>query len=154
MIDRVVFVGESVKNCSVVLGIYSDGTLSENAKKINDRLGGAIKKNLDKFDFIGKTLFKTYSFPCAGSDYNHITMVGLGDPQKEFSKFELEKLGAAIYSGTKELDADVIVAIDAADLHFPCNCASSFVGFGALLKSWCFDKYKSRKDEKTKLKNL
>ncbi|MDR2724303.1 MAG: leucyl aminopeptidase [Holosporaceae bacterium] len=154
MINKVIFSNELAKNCSIVLGVYSDGTLSKSAQKINEYLGGAIERNLRKLNFTKKKLFDICSFLSTGKDYNHVIIVDLGDPQKEFSKFELEKLGAAIYSGAKELDSDIAIAIDAADLHFTCDCASSFVGFGALLKSWFFDKYKSRKDEKIKLKNL
>ncbi|MDR0753347.1 MAG: leucyl aminopeptidase [Holosporaceae bacterium] len=154
MINEVIFAGESQKNCSIVLGVYADGSLSPSAKEIDKNLGGIITKNLSKLNFVGKTLFKTCSFLDNGDDYNHIILIGLGEPHKEFGKFELEKLGAAIYIGTRELDSVVAVAINAADLHFPCNCASSFVGFGALLKSWVFDKYKTFKDEKTKLKNI
>ncbi|MDR0678086.1 MAG: leucyl aminopeptidase [Holosporaceae bacterium] len=154
IIENISFTCKLPKNSSIVVGVYSDGSLSSNAQTIDKNLEGTISQNLNKLSFNEKKLFKTCHFISCGNDYNHIIAVQLGDPQKEFTKFELEKLGAAIYSCSSQLDTNITVVIDASDLHFPCNCASSLIGFGALLKSWNFDKYKSKKDEKIKLQTL
>ncbi|MDR0632017.1 MAG: leucyl aminopeptidase [Holosporaceae bacterium] len=152
LINKVSFVDKLPKNCGIVVGIYSDGSLSPNAKKVDESLGGIISKNSDKFTC--KSQFKTRSFALCNGDYGYVTMVRLGDSGKKFSELELEKLGAAIYSCTSKLDEDVVVAIDRSDIDFPCDCLPAHIGFGALLKSWNFDKYKSKKDEKITLKNL
>ncbi|MDR0555954.1 MAG: leucyl aminopeptidase [Holosporaceae bacterium] len=154
VLEKVSFVDKLPKKGSVIVGIHSDGSLSPNAKKIDEDLNGIIAKNLNKLKFTGKTLFKTCSFPLCNEYYNHLIIVGLGDPNREFSRVDFKKLGAAIYAGASKLDEDATVAIEASDLHIPCNCISSYVGFGALLKSWSFDKYKSQKDEKIRLQNL
>ncbi|MDR1982312.1 MAG: leucyl aminopeptidase [Holosporaceae bacterium] len=154
IINNVTFVHEPFKNCSIVVGVYSDGSLSPNAQTIDKNLEGMISKNLSKLQFIGKTLFKTCSFVSCSDDYNHIIAIGLGDSQMEFTKFELEKLGAAIYSCSSKLDTSVMIAINASDLRFSGDCAASLIGFGALLKSWNFDKYKSKKEEKIQLQKL
>ncbi|MDR0968241.1 MAG: leucyl aminopeptidase [Holosporaceae bacterium] len=153
MLEKVSFSDKLSKNCSLVAGVHADGSLSRNAKKIDESFEGIISKNLGKLKFDGKFL-KTCSFISCSNDYNHIIIVGLGEPNKEFSKLELEKLGATIYSAAEKLDSNVFIAIDAEDLRFPCACASSFIGFGALLRSWNFDKYKTKKNEKPKLKTL
>ncbi|MDR2157980.1 MAG: leucyl aminopeptidase [Holosporaceae bacterium] len=152
--DNVLFTDKLAKNCSVVAGVYSDGSLSSSAQKIDENFGGIISRNLKKLNFVGKTLFKTCSFVADHGDYNHFILAGLGESDKKFTKFELEKLGAAIYSGVSKLDTDVVVAVEDVDLRASCDCVPAFIGFGALLKSWNFEKYKSKKDESIKLKNL
>jgi leucyl aminopeptidase len=152
LINKISFVNKLPKNCGIVVGIYSDGSLSPNAKIVNKSLNEIILKNLDKFT--KKTLFKAHSFALCDGDHSYVTMVGLGDSGKKFSELELKKLGASIYSSASKLDENIVVAIDGSDLNFPCDCLSSYIGLGALLKSWNFDKYKSKKDEEIKLKNL
>ncbi|MCR5225113.1 MAG: hypothetical protein K6C34_03435, partial [Alphaproteobacteria bacterium] len=141
------------KKCSVVFGVYSDGSLSKSAKEADKLWDGAIEKTVKKLEFSGE-LFKSCKFvPCC-DDYKYIVLIGLGEKGKKFTGVELEKLGAAVYSCTANLDEDVNVMICAEDVNVPCNSASSLIGFGALLKSWNFDKYKPSKNKQIKLKNL
>lgn len=153
MLEKCSFKNELPRKCSLAVGIYADGTLSESAKKMDELLGGCISKNIEKIDFKKKKLFDTCSFVCDKDEYNYVVFVCLGEADKKFSAFELEQLGSHIYDVAKKLDATVAVAIDSADLHVPCPCAPAYVSFGALLKSWSFDKYKSKKDS-AKLKEF
>ncbi|MDR2107299.1 MAG: leucyl aminopeptidase [Holosporaceae bacterium] len=150
--DKITFTDKIRKGGSVVVGVYADGSLSPNAAKIDKDLGGIISKSLKKPGFAVKTQFKTRSFVCPDDNRNHVIITGLGDRDKEYARFEAEKLGAAVWSGSAELDEEVIVAINEEDVRFSDGCVSAFMAFGALLKSWNFDKYKSEKDDKIKLR--
>ncbi|MDR3186921.1 MAG: leucyl aminopeptidase [Holosporaceae bacterium] len=153
VIEKISFVDKLSEVGSVVVGAYADASLSKNAAAIDEKFHGIISKNLKKMSFSGK-LFESAHFTAIDGPLNHFVLVGLGDTGKKFTEFELEKLGAKIYDCVAELDSDATVAINTQDIDFPCNCASSFLGFGMLLKSWNFDKYKSKKNEKIKLRNV
>ncbi|MDR0677110.1 MAG: leucyl aminopeptidase [Holosporaceae bacterium] len=153
MINEVIFSNLLPERCSIVVGVYEDGSISSGAKKISEEIGEAFLKNLEK-QFKGKTFLKTHSFFANSNEHSHVIAVGLGNKEKEFTRFELEKLGAAIYSGAAEIDKSVFVAIDTSDLKYPCKTAPAFIGLGALLKSWDFDKYKSKRNENTKLEKV
>ncbi|MDR3151503.1 MAG: leucyl aminopeptidase, partial [Holosporaceae bacterium] len=111
-----------------------------------------IEKILQKIDFSGK-LFETKFFVSSSDEYRHIVVVGLGEPGRTFTKFELEKLGASIYSAAQKLDAAVTVAIDSGDVTSNEDISSQ-VAFGFLLKSWEFDKYKVKKKDPSPLTTL
>ncbi|MDR1551703.1 MAG: leucyl aminopeptidase [Holosporaceae bacterium] len=155
------FVESLPKKCSIVVGIYSDGSLSPSAKKVDEALGNAIGSGVEKLAFTGKPL-NTRSFLLSSENYGQVVLIGLGDIGKEFSSYELEKLGATIYTEAARLDFTVVVVVNESDIKVAPNqgCASfqgrceAYIAFGALLKSWHFDKYKSKKDEKIKLSNL
>ncbi|MDR2067450.1 MAG: leucyl aminopeptidase [Holosporaceae bacterium] len=153
VIEKVSFVDSLRESGSVVVGVYADTSLSPNAAAIDEKFHGIISKNLKKVSFSGK-LFEFAHFIATDGNINHFIIIGLGDVDRKFTEFELEKLGAKIYDGIVELDVDATVAINAQDIDFPCGCASSLLGFGILLKSWHFDKYKSEKNEKIKLRNV
>jgi leucyl aminopeptidase len=140
--------------CTVVVGAYSDGSLSPSALALDEKIQNAIKKNLKKLKSPLTRLFENVCLTTEDSKYDRVTVICLGESDKKYNKFELEKLGAAIYNATAKCDTTVLVEINAEDLHLPCDCASSYIGFGALLKSWKFDKYKTKKDEKTILEKL
>jgi leucyl aminopeptidase len=154
VLEIITITGDMRKGCSIAVGVYADGSLSPSAEKIDRELGGMISAGLKKLRFTGKTLFKTCSFVCLGEDYNHIILIGLGDPGREYTRFESERLGAAVCNGSMKNDEEVVVALDEGDVHCSAGGVSAFVALGALLKSRIFDKYKTRKDERIKLRRL
>lgn len=153
MLDNVSFVGEVSTGTSLALGVYSDGSLGCSTNALSDELKGFVSKCVSKLNFKGK-LFDTASTVAYNDDYNHIILVGLGDKDKKFKQAEVEKVGAVAYSAAKKLDENLQILIDSADLNVPCPCAPAFMAFGALLKSWKFDKYRTKKCCGRKLKNI
>ncbi len=146
------FVTDFIEKSSVVVGVYSNGELSKSAKSLDDKLNGEISKNIEKIEFKGK-IFESVSFVSASDFYKQIVLISLGDVDKKFTNYELEKLGAAIYSSAKILDS-CVAAIGPEDIQSDLKSFQSIIAFGSLLKSWNFDKYKTKKDEKVKLLNL
>ncbi|MDR2268544.1 MAG: leucyl aminopeptidase [Holosporaceae bacterium] len=137
---------------SFVVGIYNDGQLSKNAATLNDRCEKKIEKILQKIGFSGK-LFETKSFVSTDEKCSHIIVVGLGESGRTFTKFELEKLGAVVYSAAKKLDSAVTIAIDSGDVA-SSEDISLLVAFGFLIRSWEFDKYKVKKKDPSQLATL
>jgi leucyl aminopeptidase len=137
---------------SFVIGVYLDGQLSKNAAALNDRGEKNLEKNLKKINFSGK-LFETAAFVSAAENSGHVIVVGLGESGRNFSKFDVEKLGAAAYSAAKKLDSSVTLAIDGNDVTCGEDVAP-LLAFGAILKSWEFDKYKTKKTDLVRLTTL
>ena len=152
VVQNISFVNDFVEKSSVVVGVYSNCELSKNAKKLDDKLGGEISKNIEKIGFKGK-LFESVSFVSSSDFYNQIILISIGDPDKKFTNYELEKLGASIYSASKTLDS-CIVAINSEDVQSDLESSQLVIAFGSLLKSWYFDKYKTKKNEKIKLSEI
>ena len=139
------FSEEMSENCSVVVGVYSDGTLSSGAISLNSN--GEISAGIKKLGFCGK-LFKTDSFVSCDDKINSVILIGLGEKSKEFSEFEMEKLGATIYCAVAKQDRAVSVLISGEDVSFKCSkYGTSLMALGFMLKSWDFDKYKTKKCE-------
>jgi leucyl aminopeptidase len=137
----------------LAVGVYADGTLSPSAVAADEKFGGIIAKGVKKHAFSGK-LSESLCLTPPDGPVDHVLVVGLGDVAKQFTEFDLEKLGASIWAAAAPLDNAIAVAIAAADVHHPDNGAVSHIGFGALLRSWDFDKYKSKKNEKNKLRSI
>lgn len=150
MVINVSFVDAFQDGSSVVVGVYSNGELSASAKKIDS--DGEIAKIAEKMAFSGK-LFETASFISANENRKYVLLVGLGEHDKIFSNYELQKLGAEIYSCASKFE-NCVLAIGDEDVKGEKAETQAMIAFGALLKSWNFDKYKSKKDEKIKLGEL
>ena len=148
VVKDVKFSANMSENCSVVVGVYSDGSLSSGAVSLD--ANGEISAGVKKLGFCGK-LFKTGSFVSCNEKINHVILVGLGEKSKEFSEFEMEKLGATIYCAAAKLDKEISVLISGADVSFKCSkYGNSLMAFGFMLKSSDFDKYKTKKCECSK----
>ncbi|MDR1236593.1 MAG: leucyl aminopeptidase [Holosporaceae bacterium] len=155
MVVDVAITGELRASCVNVVGVYSDGSLSPNAELLDKELRGAIKRNLKNLEKRPPAkLFDTVQLTTEDDRYSCVVLISLGEPDKKYDRTESEKLGAAIYKATAKLDTDVVVGINAEDLHLSCDCVSAHIAFGALLKSWKFDKYKTEKDKKIILERL
>jgi leucyl aminopeptidase len=153
VLQNISFVENLADGCSVCVVIYSDGELSSNAKKLDDsKLGGEIAKNAKKLAFSGK-LFESTSFVSSVDTVGKVILIGIGESGRKFSNFELEKLGASIYSACSRVES-CVVAINPDDVQSDAESSQLLIAFGALLKSWDFDKYKPTKNEKIKLSHL
>ena len=155
MIKKISFVEGFGGKCNVVVGVYDTGDLSCNAKNLNEKLAGKINEIMKSNIFTGK-LYESYSFPSFSDVCDNVILLGLGKYDKIFSKFELEKLGVAVYTASSAFKI-CTVAIDDADVKLEENAqtkSQTLIAFGSLLRSWTFDKYKTQKDEKIKLSEL
>lgn len=179
MLANITFLDSFQDGSSLVVGVYSGGELSASAKKLD--ADGEIARMVSKIGFSGEFL-ETASFISANDARKYVLLVGLGKKDRSLSNFELQKIGASVYEASREFekcfvainDEDVKLAAavggsgsggddgasssgsaGSSDSTALCSkTAQSLVAFGALLKSWRFDKYKSKKDKKIKLEDI
>jgi leucyl aminopeptidase len=139
---------------TLVVGIFEGGIPSAQAKKIDTQLKGFIKKSLALAAFTGKrgkclTLL-------APQGWERLVLVGLGD-KKGFNSLEAEKLGgnilahlnaARVTEAAIALEGNKLLASDAELL--------ARLAYGAHLRSYRFDKYRTKEkaEEKPTLKKL
>ena len=90
----------------------------------------------------------------SGTKLDRVVLAGIGNPA-ELTVWEAERLGGAIagkLSGMSSAKAHV-VAEDIKDLAMPTAELAARIASGIVLRTYSFDKYKSKKkDEKPKLK--
>jgi len=142
VVKDVKFSANKSEVCSIVVGVYSDGSLSAKAAALD--VDGKISKTVKKLGFCGG-LFKTCSFVSCIDNINHVILVGLGEKSREYSEFELEKLGATVYCASAKLDEEISVLISGSDISFKCSkYGTELMALGFMLKSWNFDKYKTK----------
>lgn len=154
MVIRDIYFLENIqKTGSLVVGVYEDGTLTPSAAKLDKNLNGEISKKVKKLAFKGK-LSNSEAFAAENETFHKIILVGFGEQGKKFSNFEFEQLGAAILKASQCQDSEISVLLSQDDTNVVSNSFPALVAFGLMLKSWNFDKYKSKKDEKNKLKRV
>ena len=152
VIENINFIDAVAENGSIVVGVYSDGELSPNGQKIDQTLGGEISKAIQKIEFSEKKLYENFSLISSSENYKYIFVVSLGEKERQFSKFELEKLGAKIYVAAKNYDENLSILLGTDDIACEEENLSLLIAFGLLLRSWDFDKYKPSRSKNVKLK--
>lgn len=132
-------------------------TLTPSAASLDKKTKGAIKRAMAESRFKGDAGQMLEILAPAGTRASRILLVGLGDP-KNIRAISAQRAGGAIVGRLKTSGQDeVTVLVDALE-----NCpleASQFaaeLGYGGLLKSYQFNKYRTKKDpaKRVSLKRL
>ncbi len=128
---------------SVIVFSFAKNALTKSAKQFDKETKGAITKAIKNSKFEGNNgeIFSILS--PAGIDASRLICVGLGD-KKSVSTRTLERTGAMIVKAllnTKETEVTII-----AD---EITVSPAHLGFGALLSSYKFEKYKTEKPKDT-----
>lgn len=142
----------------VVVSAIAGGNLSASAEKLNKKIGGAITRAIRASRFRGKkgqTL--NILVPAGGERIDRIMLVGLGNVS-DITELEMQKLGGRIYSDTRRVvKGTVAVAVDpVSDAKMSAFEMAAQIAYGARLRSYRFDKYKTKEKvaEKPSLKLL
>ncbi|MBL8629383.1 MAG: leucyl aminopeptidase, partial [Rhodospirillaceae bacterium] len=136
---------------TAVVILAASGKLGKIAGQLDKQTKAAISRAIEAAEFKGKRDAVLVIPAPAGSKLKRILVVGVGDV-KTYSAIAAEKTGAALYEHTK---ADETVSIVVEGLPDPATTAARYAS-GAQLKSYRFDKYRTKegKDAKPKLKSL
>ena len=138
------------KTGALVLLAGSDGALTETALEINNETGGLLTSAMAGSAFDGKPHQTVTVFTNAG----RVVLYGIGDGTGLDRRFA-EKMGGAIYAGlAKSGEKEVTVSLEA---EFEDQAAfAAQVGVGARLRSYRFDKYRTKltKDDKPTLAKM
>ena len=142
---------------ALILTVTAERKLGAAGVKLDQKLGGILSRAMENSAFKGDKA-QTLSILAPGnSKLSRLVLVGLGDP-KEANDMALQQAGsaalAALQSGKDDhatllVDAHKGMALDAPD-------AAAQAAFGARLRSYRFDKYRTKlkPDQKPALKTL
>lgn len=138
------------KSGVVVIGIAKDCLENPLVKDLNKVMQGGLERAVKIHEFDGKkgTGF-TLSAP-HGCDFDKLVIRGLGDKNK-MSEYDFVALGGALRSSLAMAGETATLFIEGLNSE-----EAAFVGEGAFLRSYRFDKYRTKepKGKKPKLKAL
>lgn len=137
----------------VVVGVTEDQVFSPSAEKLDATLGGALRRAVAASRFHGKKE-QTLAVLAPGGNLTRVQLIGLGKPG-ELDALRLQAAGGQIYAalaGTGQADAFVCVDTLADCMLAPAEMAAE-MAFGAQLRSYRFDKYRTKEgaDDKPSL---
>lgn len=137
---------------AVVVGVWEEGVLTPAARRLDEASGGAISRALSAASrFKGK---KDELLPIVGPpnlSVSRIVLAGLGKPESIDAR-ALQKLGGNVLShlnGAGETEATLAVEVGEAAPIGQAEAAAE-VAFGARLRSYRFDKYKTKQKPEQK----
>ena len=145
------------KNGAIVTAVMKGGKLSPSAKELDTATEGALTKAIEASRYSGKKGELLELLAPAKVQNSRILLAGIGDPA-EIADSDLENLGGSIYNhlaSCGEKEAVVMVdTVESAALDGPDRAAHG--AYGALLRSYRFDKYKTKEkaEKKSKLAKL
>ncbi len=142
---------------ALVAGVSAGGKLGETAQRLDAATGGAVGRAIEASRFDGKRNEALEIVAPAGLEASRVLLVGLGDPNS-FDERAAQALGGAVVARlSKSGDKDAIVAVDDIDGAplAPAGIAAN-LGYGGLLRSYRFDKYRTRQkaEDKPSLESL
>jgi leucyl aminopeptidase len=135
----------------LVAAAFADKTLGPAAKELDALAGGAIARAVKNARFSGKK-GEIFGFPApSGLTANHVLLFGLGDPDKLDANTAEEAGGTVMgrLQGLREKGALVLAALPGDAKMKPGNFAAHFA-FGAHLRSYRFDKYRTKEKPEDK----
>ncbi|NIA70291.1 leucyl aminopeptidase [Pelagibius litoralis] len=141
---------------ALVVGVLEGGKLTPSAASLNKTTGGALDRAIKASAFSGKRGELLDIVAPAGVENSRILLVGMGTPAK-LSPKDLQDIGGA-FAGHLLRVREVKAAVLMDNLRGGKTAAerAANAGFGALLRSYRFDKYKTKDkpEKKPKLKEI
>lgn len=145
------------KTGALVVGVFADRALSTTAQAVDEATGGTLTRAMEAARFEGKAEQSLTLLCPTGVEVTWVIALGLGDPAK-LDLAALQAFGgaacAALQAGTEKHGA---IAVDLpTDSALDAGLAAANVAYGARLRSYRFDKYrtKEKKDDKPQLEKL
>jgi leucyl aminopeptidase len=136
---------------ALVVGVVEGRTLTASAARLDEQTGGLIGRAIAGSRFEGKK-GQTLVLPAPhGLEVSRLLLVGLGQADK-FDALAAEALGGTVV-GTLELSGDELatILVDAPDgASLGLAEIGARVGVGALLRSYRFDKYRTKEKAEDK----
>lgn len=140
--------------CDVlVVGLWEKSEISGAAAYVDEALGELISKFAVKKDDFKAKFKETYLLQTYGKiPANKVLVIGLGEKEK-FTPNKLRELSAKIVQKVSGIKAKK-VCIDLGKLEFDVATSAQAVAEGALIGSYSFDKYKSKKENDEKIEEF
>ncbi len=153
---NITFAAPSVPSSgALVVGVLEGKKLTPSATNLNKLTDGALKRALANGSFSGKKSEVLEIVAPAKLDNSRILLVGLGEPGKLTEK-DLQDIGGAVAAQLlRSGDEKAAILVDKLSGMKAADRAAN-AAFGALLRSYRFDKYKTKEkpEKKPKLKEI
>ncbi len=144
------------KSGCIVMLVGADTPQTQALSQLDTLAAGQIGRAIKAADFSGRqNTFVDVLVP-SGTDLDRVVLTGVGNPA-ELTAWDAERLGGAIagkLSGMPSTKAHVVVE-DLEGLTLPTAELAARIASGIVLRTYTFDKYKTKKkDESPKLKSV
>ena len=145
---KITFVNKAPVSKFLVAGCYEDKDFGSILGGIDKAAHGAIKAAVANVDFKAKSE-KMMRIPTLNGLEGALLLIGLGHA-KDHTSLALEKLGAKLIPGLICIRVKT-AAIDLSDIESTKTLSApemiAYVASGALIRSWKFDKYKTKREK-------
>ncbi len=131
---------------ALVLGLFDGAALGGPAARVDEATGGAIARAIGSSRFTGKPGQTELLLAPPGTEARRILLLGLGKPDELDAKAAEAAGGTVVAKLAKCGDETATVALDAAI----SGAHAAHLGYGALLRSYRFDKYRTREKAEDK----
>jgi len=143
------------KNAAVIT-VAAGQKLGEEGLKLDRKLGGVLKRAMASSSFTGADKQTLVIVTPAKSRLTRLVLIGIGDPSK-VDALKYQQIGGYAYAALSGKDVQAVLIIDHYKaLALSAEEAAANAGFGARLRSYRFDKYRTKlkPDQKPSLKSL
>jgi leucyl aminopeptidase len=135
---------------SIALPVLADRTLTKTGADLDARTGGILTRAMAANKFSGKTDETLTIVAPGGVDLNHILLIGLGKPD-QITDITVQDAGGAIVAALGKNAAEVSVLVeDLPGSNLAPSQVAAEIAFGALLRSYRFDKYRTKEKPEAK----
>ncbi len=153
---KITFANPSLPAQGIVVVTATDGgKLSKSAAALDAKLSGALSRAAKAGKFAGKA-GETVDLMAPDAKYERVVMIGLGKAA-DLKDLSLQEAGGRIYAALAGQGASATVVLDAVEgADMTGSDMGANLGFGALLRSYRFDKYRTKepKEKKPVLKTV
>ncbi|WP_120496339.1 leucyl aminopeptidase [Kiloniella sp. EL199] len=152
------FVSDKIPGTGAIVATVTDGgQLSTTAQQFDDKTGGALSRAISSSTFKGKKGELLEVLVPSGVENSRVILVGLGNPN-ELKATDFENLGGQLYKDlSTKGEKEVCICIDDAMIQGSAeDKAGALIAYGALLRSYRFDTYKTtgKNDSKNSLEEF
>jgi leucyl aminopeptidase len=142
---------------AVVVGVLDGGALTPTARRIDEATDGAVARAIKAGRFKGGRGQTLQLLAPSGVRASRVVLVGLGKGDK-FDDLAAQAVGgASVAALAKSGEQSASVAVDRIDgCKMSAQAIAANLGFGALLRSYRFDKYRTKEkaEDKPSLRTL
>lgn len=140
---------------AVAFGVTSSGKLGPAAAKLDKRARGTLSRAMKAAGFKGKRERVLEVLAPSGTRLSKVVLIGLGDA-KSLSDKSAERIGAALYKALANESGATVILDGLGSAKMDGAVFAAHLGGGAKLRSYRFDKYRSKesKEDKPKLKSV
>ncbi len=135
----------------VVAGVLEDKALTPGATEVDRRTGGAVNRALKNGRFQGRNGDRLDLVGPGDGSYERIVLVGLGKP-KERDALKAQDLGGGIVAhlNTAGVAKATVLVDPMPESPLPSAPAAARIAYGARLRAYRFDKYRTKEKEDQK----